>query len=49
MRYIMWNMNEVKKIDYKAGYVYHIIFDDGAEGDIDFKEYIDKGVEFKPF
>lgn len=45
----MWNMNEVKKIDYKYGYVYHIVFDDGTEGDIDFKKYIDKGVVFEPF
>ncbi len=45
----MWNMNEVKKIDYRTGYVYHILFDDGTEGDIDFNEYIDKGVVFEPF
>ena len=42
-------MNEVKKIDYRTGYVYHILFDDGTEGDIDFKGYIDKGVVFEPF
>ena len=45
----MWNMNEVKKIEYKDGYVYHILFDDGTEGDIDFEDYIDKGAVFKPF
>ena len=45
----MWNMNEVKRINCRAGYVYHIIFDDGTEGDVDFREYLDKGVVFKPF
>ena len=45
----MWNMNEVKKIKYKNEYVYHVKFDDGTEGDIDFSEYINKGVVFKSF
>jgi hypothetical protein len=25
----MWDMNDVLKIEYKEGFVYHIIFDDG--------------------
>lgn len=45
----MWNMNEVKKIKYKNSYIYHIVFDDGTKGDIDFKEYTNKGIVFKPF
>lgn len=44
----MWNMNEVKKIKYKNSYTYHIIFDDGISGDVDFSEYIEKGPVFRP-
>ena len=44
----MWDMNEVVKIKYKTDYVYHIEFDDGLSGDVDFKEYIAKGPIFKP-
>ena len=43
----MWNMNEVTKIEYKAKYIFHITFDDGTKGDIDFAEYIKKGPIFK--
>ena len=35
----MWDMNDVVKIEYKEGFVYHVIFDDGKLGDIDFSEY----------
>jgi hypothetical protein len=44
----MWNLNEVKKIQYKNGYIYQIEFDDGVKGDIDFTEYLSKGPVFKP-
>lgn len=44
----MWNMNDVIKIEYKGEYVYHIIFDDGTRGDIDFSEYIGRGPVFEP-
>ena len=43
----MWNMNEVTKIKYKNNYVFHIVFDDGASGDLDFSEYIGKGPIFE--
>jgi len=36
----MWDMNEVKTIDYRFGYVYRVVFDDGVEGDVDFSEYL---------
>ena len=45
----MWNMNEVKRIEYKRNYVYFIEFDDGSNGDVDFSEYIGKGPVFEPF
>jgi hypothetical protein len=45
----MWDMNDVVKIEYKEGFVYHIVFDDGKSGDIDFSEYIGRGPVFEPF
>ena len=36
----MWNMNDVIKIEYRGGFVYHVAFDDGKSGDIDFSEYL---------
>ncbi len=44
----MWNMNDVIKIDYKGKYIYHIAFDNGVSGDVDFSKYIDKGTIFAP-
>lgn len=43
----MWNMNDVTKIEYKGGFVYHIVFDDGRNGDIDFSEYVGRGPVFE--
>jgi len=43
----MWDLNEVKDIKYKDKYVYHIKFDDGTEGDIDFSEYLSRGPIFQ--
>jgi hypothetical protein len=42
----MWDMNEVIKIKYKGKYIYHIEFDDGTNGDVDFAEYLNKGPIF---
>ena len=44
----MWNMNDVIKIEYKKGFIYHIVFDDGTSGDMDFSEYIGRGPVFEP-
>lgn len=44
----MWNMNEVKKITYLKDYVYHIVFDDDLEGEVDFTEYLKRGPIFEP-
>jgi len=32
----MWDMNDVKLIEYKCDYIFHIIFDNDVSGDIDF-------------
>lgn len=44
----MWDMNDVTEITYKGRYVYHIVFDDGKSGDVDFAPYIGKGPVFEP-
>lgn len=44
----MWDMNDVIDIIYRGDYVYHVVFDDGTAGDIDFTEYLSKGPIFAP-
>ena len=44
----MWNFNDVVSIEYRQGYVYRIVFDDGLEADVDFSEYVGKGPVFAP-
>jgi hypothetical protein len=44
----MWDMNDVVEIEYKEGFVYHVVFDDGKRGDIDFSEYVGRGPVFEP-
>ena len=44
----MWNMNDVIKINYRHDYIFHVVFDDGVSGDVDFHEYIEKGPIFAP-
>lgn len=44
----MWNMNEVTKIEYKQDYAFHVEFDDGTNGVIDFSGYLTKGPIFNP-
>ncbi len=45
----MWKLNDIVSIEYCREYVYHIVFDDGMEGDVDFSEYLEKGPVFEPF
>lgn len=44
----MWKMNDIVEISYRDGYVYHIVFDDGSRGDVDFSEYPSRGAVFEP-
>jgi len=44
----MWDMNEVTEISYKRDYIYHILFDDGSDGEVDFSTYLDRGPVFEP-
>ena len=44
----MWNCNDIVEIRYKDGYVFHIVFDDGTSGDVDFAPYLSKGPVFRP-
>ena len=45
----MWELNEVTAIEYRHGHVYHVVFDDGVAGDVDFSEYVGRGPVFEPF
>ena len=44
----MWNMNDMTHLEYKHQHVYHIVFDYGTEGDIDFPPYLKRGNVFQP-
>ena len=44
----MWKLNDVVSLEYRHGYVYHVVFDDGLEGHIDFSEYLGMGPVFEP-
>ncbi len=44
----MWNMNDLKEIEYRSGYSYRIVFDDGTGAVVDFSEYLDRGPVFEP-
>ncbi len=44
----MWEMNDVKRIEYRLDYVYNIVFDNGLSAEIDFKSYLARGPIFQP-
>ena len=44
----MWELNEVTSIEYRRDYIYHVVFDNGAEADVDFSEYLGRGPVFEP-
>ena len=44
----MWNLNDVTAVEYRRDYVYHVRFDDGLEGDVDFSGYVGRGPVFRP-
>lgn len=44
----MWNMNDVKSIECRNDYIYHIVFDNGVSGSVDFADYINRGPIFAP-
>lgn len=43
----MWNLNEVKKIEYQGGYSYRVEFDDGLHATVDFAEFLGHGPIFE--
>ncbi len=44
----MWNLNDVKQIEYKSGYSFLIVFDDSTCAVIDFSDYLQRGPVFAP-
>ena len=44
----VWKGNDVISIEYKGGFVFRVVFDDGRGGDVDFSEYIGRGPVFEP-
>lgn len=45
----MWNLNNVKQIEYKADYSFLVVFDDGVSAVIDFSGYLKRGPIFAAF
>ena len=44
----MWDCNEVTSIEYRRDYVYHVVFDDNTQAEVDFSEYLHRGPVFEP-
>ncbi len=44
----MWNLNDVKQIEYQSAYSFLIVFDDGTRAVIDFSGYLQRGPIFAP-
>lgn len=43
----MWDMDDVKAVEYRHDCIYHITFDDGLEGEVDLAEYVGRGPVFE--
>lgn len=44
----MWNLDEAAAIEYCSGYTYHVVFDNGMEGDVDLGKHIESRPVFAP-
>lgn len=44
----MWDMNDVVNITYVRDYIFHVEFDDGRSGEVDFSEHAKRGGVFEP-
>ena len=44
----MWNLNDIKQIEYKSDYSFLVVFDDGTSAVIDFSDYLQRGPIFAP-
>ena len=44
----MWNLNDVKRIEYRSAYAYLVVFDDEISAVIDFSDYLQRGPVFAP-
>jgi len=44
----LWDGNYVTRIEYRGDYIYHITFDDGTAGEVDFSIYLNGGPVFGP-
>ena len=44
----MWNLNDVKDIEYRSGYSFLVVFDDNTSAVIDFSDYLQRGPVFAP-
>jgi hypothetical protein len=43
----VWELNDVMSIEYRGGFTFHIVFDDGLDGDVEFTEYLGRGLVFE--
>ena len=44
----MWDLNDVERIEYRSGYSFLVVFDDGTSGVVDFSDYLHRGPVFEP-
>ena len=44
----MWDLNDIKQIEYKSDYSFLVVFDDSTSAVIDFSDYLQRGPIFAP-